>query len=130
MIKRTKYDHYLGGLGNYNGNPTAVGGLRNNYVETLTEDGWKSLPSHPLEKITSMCLVGLSSGSLLSVGGYGENAYGSFLDSIWQLSKNKWSLLGRLKGVAIKNLISRIKIFSGGVKSISSSDRRVNLYFF
>ena len=45
----SKYNdnHAEGGLGLYNGKPTAVGGGTGPGVETLTEDGWIRLAPHP-----------------------------------------------------------------------------------
>ena len=46
-------------------------------------------------------VIGLSSGALLTIGGY-EYKYDEYIKDIWQLKKNSWLLIGRLAKVQIE----------------------------
>ncbi|CBY24750.1 unnamed protein product [Oikopleura dioica] len=67
-----KHKHEGGSLGLYKNEPVAIGNsynsIRPRSVETLTHNGWESLPDHPY-CLEGTNLVGLKNGNLLSIGG-------------------------------------------------------------
>ncbi|CAG5091541.1 Oidioi.mRNA.OKI2018_I69.PAR.g13116.t1.cds [Oikopleura dioica] len=93
------------GLGLYYGRPVTVGGGKDaqGSTETLRRI-WIPVASHP-RWIGSSALVGVSSGSLLTIGGYDDKNFFGELDEIWRLMDNKWAMIGKLAKKAEKTLL-------------------------
>ncbi|CAG5114321.1 Oidioi.mRNA.OKI2018_I69.chr2.g8380.t1.cds [Oikopleura dioica] len=96
----TTNDHLYAGLGFYNGQPTTVGSWQWDapslaQVEILTESGWIETGDHPIA-LYGHSLIGLTDGSMLSIGGYDSIAETAATD-IWRLKNDAWTITGNLK---------------------------------